>query len=108
MTTLKYVLFSFLFFVTFSAGFIYFMDKSDENYASTPETEKSISTKEAIELYKKNRYGEPIESECTWCGGAGKVGFAGESEKQVKRTRSGLGNICNVCKGSGKVKTYKK
>jgi hypothetical protein len=41
--------------------------------------------------------------DCTWCGGVGSVGYAGESEAQVRRTGMGLGNKCIRCKGSGKL-----
>jgi hypothetical protein len=80
-------------------------------YAPNEEPEVSASTekidvKEAIDQYKTQRYGEAVESECTWCGGIGKVGYAGQSELQVRRTGNGLGNSCTSCKGTGKIKTY--
>ena len=38
---------------------------------------------------------------CSWCGGRGEVGYAGESEAQVRRTGMGLGNQCMTCDGDG-------
>lgn len=38
---------------------------------------------------------------CYWCGGRGEVGYAGESEAQVRRTGVGLGNQCMTCDGDG-------
>lgn len=38
---------------------------------------------------------------CHWCGGRGEVGYAGESEAQVRRTGMGLGNPCITCNGDG-------
>lgn len=38
---------------------------------------------------------------CSWCGGRGVVGYAGESEEQVRRTGNGLGNPCITCGGDG-------
>jgi hypothetical protein len=43
------------------------------------------------------------QKKCPWCGGIGKVGYAGKSEAQVKRTGMGLGNYCTVCTGTGYV-----
>jgi len=81
-----------------------------ERHTSSAETATSssshISNDEAIDNYKRNRYGDPVITICTFCGGIGKVGYAGESEAQIKRTGNGLGNICNVCKGAGKIKKY--
>lgn len=68
----------------------------------------TVTTEEAIEQHKRVR-GEIKEVvECTWCGGVGSVGYAGESEKQVQRTGMGLGNKCISCAGTGKVKKWKK
>jgi hypothetical protein len=83
--------------VFFIAGFWYY--EPDK----TPATDGLPSVEESIEQYKTQRYGEPVESECTFCGGIGKVGFAGESEK---RHSAGKGNYCISCKGTGKIKTY--
>jgi hypothetical protein len=79
----------------------------DDEYAeyNTPaKASRTTTTAEDIENYKDNRYGKAVEIECSWCGGIGKVGFAGASEAQCKRTGMGQGNYCTTCKGTGKVK----
>jgi hypothetical protein len=40
---------------------------------------------------------------CSWCGGAGRVGYTGDSKAQTDRTGMGTGNLCTKCNGSGYV-----
>jgi len=41
------------------------------------------------------------QHKCPWCGGIGRVGYAGDSKAQVDRTGMGLGNPCTTCNGTG-------
>lgn len=94
-------------FICFAGG-LYWYSNQEESIEEEYKTEKHISTQEAIEQYNNNVYGDAVETKCSFCGGIGRVGFAGESEAQVKRTGNGLGNYCISCKGTGKIKTWKK
>ncbi|RAJ19247.1 hypothetical protein [Pedobacter cryoconitis] len=62
-----------------------------------------ISTAEAIENYKTVNEGIAEQVMCPWCGGAQRVGYAGKSEEQCRRTGMGKGNLCTTCGGTGKI-----
>ncbi|MES2827839.1 MAG: hypothetical protein V4687_06785 [Bacteroidota bacterium] len=81
-------------------------------YMNRDQTEKYSTSNNSVETDIENNKlvheGKASKVECTWCGGVGRVGYAGASEAQVRRTGMGLGNYCTTCSGTGKIEVRKK
>ncbi|TFF34407.1 hypothetical protein [Mucilaginibacter psychrotolerans] len=72
----------------------YFYNASDKNLTRIREEQHSARANDGTPYGKKK---------CPWCGGIGRVGYAGDSKAQVERTGMGLGNYCTTCVGTGYV-----
>lgn len=88
-----------LVFLCFLAFIIYKGGDSNSSYHES----YHISTAEAIENYKTVNEGVAEQVTCPWCGGAQRVGYAGKSEEQCRRTGMGKGNLCTTCGGTGRI-----
>lgn len=77
-------------FIVFIGSCVYIIQKGSNDTGSTSSNSTSVTSN----AHRKK---------CPWCGGIGRVGYAGDSKAQVERTRMGLGNYCTTCGGSGYV-----
>ena len=76
-------------------------DVSEDAKQNDIEESKSVNTK--YEYENSSTYSNSEKCKCDWCGGIGRVGYSGRSEKQYKRTGKGLGFPCMTCEADGKV-----
>ena len=87
-------------FILFIGGCGYFISKWDKSYRESGQGYGGTNSTDNVHY---NKITGKKQKKCPWCGGIGRVGYAGDSKEQVERTGMGLGNPCITCNGTGYV-----
>lgn len=95
---------SFIFYIILPLAIVILIGIAFNGNGDKESPRRQISNAESIENYKDANEGKAHKEKCGWCGGVGKVGYAGASEAQCRRTGMGYGNYCTTCQGTGTVK----